>query len=272
MTHTRRHTTMRPSKESRKYDILLLGASGYTGQLTADHIAAHLPTNLKWGISSTSRAKLETLAGKLKKEHPDRVQPGKVILLLCCSGSNAHCPYNYVIRYRGSFLWWPRATSFCHRTSTSMHQHSVVCNSRRAGCESLRREWNWLCRLVSCGSASWPTTYLDKFRQPSSAAIPSLVYTWVRKYHQQAQGNEVAVSVWINLTCRVVDWQKKLKLIHACGALITPVDVACWIGTRAIDTRWSLKTKDITFRLDELEYVLHAYRSVALLALLALGF
>lgn len=72
---------MRPSKESRKYDILLLGASGYTGQLTADHIAAHLPTNLKWGISSTSRAKLETLAGKLKKEHPNRAQPGKTILL-----------------------------------------------------------------------------------------------------------------------------------------------------------------------------------------------
>lgn len=72
---------MPPSKESRKYDILLIGASGYTGLLTADHIAANLPTNLKWAISSTSRLKLETLAGKLKKDYPDRTQPGETLPL-----------------------------------------------------------------------------------------------------------------------------------------------------------------------------------------------
>jgi short subunit dehydrogenase-like uncharacterized protein len=61
----------------REYDIVLIGATGYTGALTAEHIVEHLPTNLKWAIAGRSQGKLETLAARLKKLNPDRVQPGK---------------------------------------------------------------------------------------------------------------------------------------------------------------------------------------------------
>ncbi|OTA52450.1 hypothetical protein K449DRAFT_457079 [Hypoxylon sp. EC38] len=64
-------------RKTRKYDILLLGATGYTGSLTAEHIVRHLPTSLKWAIAGRSRSKLETLARKLKDLDPDRLQPGK---------------------------------------------------------------------------------------------------------------------------------------------------------------------------------------------------
>jgi len=63
-------------RESRKYDIVLLGANGYTGALTAEHIVRHLPTNLRWALAGRSGTKLEALAGKLKSLNPDRLQPG----------------------------------------------------------------------------------------------------------------------------------------------------------------------------------------------------
>ncbi|KAI1817159.1 hypothetical protein GGS20DRAFT_575068 [Poronia punctata] len=62
-------------KTSRKYDILLLGATGYTGSLVAEHISANLPTNLRWAISGTSLTKLKRLAEKLRRGFVDRLQP-----------------------------------------------------------------------------------------------------------------------------------------------------------------------------------------------------
>ncbi|KAI2778010.1 Saccharopine dehydrogenase-domain-containing protein [Daldinia loculata] len=62
-------------RKSRKYDILLLGATGYTGLLTAEYIVRHLPVDLKWAIAGRSKSKLEGLSNKLKDLDPERVQP-----------------------------------------------------------------------------------------------------------------------------------------------------------------------------------------------------
>ncbi|KAI1463469.1 Saccharopine dehydrogenase-domain-containing protein [Daldinia caldariorum] len=62
-------------RQSRKYDILVLGATGYTGQLTAEHIVRHLPVDLKWAIAGRSKSKLEDLASKLRDLDPERLQP-----------------------------------------------------------------------------------------------------------------------------------------------------------------------------------------------------
>ncbi|KAM0815636.1 putative Saccharopine dehydrogenase-domain-containing protein [Seiridium cardinale] len=66
---------MAPKKQDRQYEIVLLGATGYTGSLVAEHIVQHLPTNLQWAIAGRSKQKLEHLAAKLAKLAPDRVQP-----------------------------------------------------------------------------------------------------------------------------------------------------------------------------------------------------
>lgn len=68
--------TVAERRKSRKYDILLLGATGYTGSLTAEYIARHLPTDLKWAIAGRSRSKLEALAKKLNAIDSKRSQPG----------------------------------------------------------------------------------------------------------------------------------------------------------------------------------------------------
>lgn len=62
---------------SRQYDIVVFGATGYTGKLTAEHIAKELPTDLKWAIAGRSASKLEALAKECKALNPDRIQPGK---------------------------------------------------------------------------------------------------------------------------------------------------------------------------------------------------
>ena len=63
-------------ESERPYDVVLLGATGYTGALTAEHIAEHLPTNLRWAVAGRSRNKLEKLAEDLKRINSDRGQPG----------------------------------------------------------------------------------------------------------------------------------------------------------------------------------------------------
>ena len=67
---------MTPGSERRKYDIVLVGATGYTGRLTAEYISRQLPSDIQWAISGRSRSKLDALAAKLKDSFPDRPQPG----------------------------------------------------------------------------------------------------------------------------------------------------------------------------------------------------
>jgi short subunit dehydrogenase-like uncharacterized protein len=64
------------SSSGRQYDIVLYGATGYTGKLTASHMATHLPTDIKWAISGRSESKLEAVAAICKGLNPDRLQPG----------------------------------------------------------------------------------------------------------------------------------------------------------------------------------------------------
>jgi short subunit dehydrogenase-like uncharacterized protein len=62
---------------SRQYELVLLGATGYTGKYTAEFIQQHLPTDLKWAIAGRNAQKLEGLAAELKQLNKDRVQPGR---------------------------------------------------------------------------------------------------------------------------------------------------------------------------------------------------
>lgn len=71
---------MAKPKNDREYDIVLIGATGYTGKLTAHHIARNLPTNLKWAIAGRTRTKLDALSDELKRISQDRLQPGMVSL------------------------------------------------------------------------------------------------------------------------------------------------------------------------------------------------
>ncbi|GAM42900.1 hypothetical protein TCE0_044r17284 [Talaromyces pinophilus] len=62
-------------KHGRQYDIVVLGATGYSGQLTAEHITVNLPSNLKWAVAGRSADKLKQLVSRCKDLNPHRVQP-----------------------------------------------------------------------------------------------------------------------------------------------------------------------------------------------------
>ena len=62
---------------AKEYELVLLGASGYTGTLCAEHIALHLPTNLRWAVAGRSSSKLESLKSDLMELNADRNQPSK---------------------------------------------------------------------------------------------------------------------------------------------------------------------------------------------------
>lgn len=56
---------MTSSTEDRTYDIVLVGATGFVGRLTAAHLRDHAPEGLRIAIAGRSRAKLDAVAAEL---------------------------------------------------------------------------------------------------------------------------------------------------------------------------------------------------------------
>jgi short subunit dehydrogenase-like uncharacterized protein len=55
----------RLNESDRAYDIVLFGATGFVGELTAEYLAAHAPEGLRWAIAGRSTEKLERLRERL---------------------------------------------------------------------------------------------------------------------------------------------------------------------------------------------------------------
>jgi saccharopine dehydrogenase (NAD+, L-glutamate forming) len=53
-------------RSDRDFDIVLFGATGFTGGLTADHLAAHAPAGLRWAIAGRNADKLESVRRRLE--------------------------------------------------------------------------------------------------------------------------------------------------------------------------------------------------------------
>jgi short subunit dehydrogenase-like uncharacterized protein len=59
----------------RPYDLVLFGATGFTGGLTADYLAANAPAAMKWALVGRSRSKLEAVAARLAAAAPQAPVP-----------------------------------------------------------------------------------------------------------------------------------------------------------------------------------------------------
>ena len=55
---------------ARSYDIVLFGATGFAGELTAEYLAAHGPEGLKWALAGRSPAKLTAVRERLARASP----------------------------------------------------------------------------------------------------------------------------------------------------------------------------------------------------------
>lgn len=56
--------------DDRPYDIVLFGATGFTGALTAEYLARHAPAQLRWALAGRNPAKLAAVRDRLVKIDP----------------------------------------------------------------------------------------------------------------------------------------------------------------------------------------------------------
>jgi short subunit dehydrogenase-like uncharacterized protein len=55
---------------------------GYTGLMTAEHIATHFPTDTKWAVAGRSVEKLQKVVAECKALKADRIQPGMLLRII----------------------------------------------------------------------------------------------------------------------------------------------------------------------------------------------
>lgn len=60
----------RQNGAERPYDVILFGATGFVGTLTAEYLAAHAPDGFRWAAAGRSRDKLEQLRVRLAAVNP----------------------------------------------------------------------------------------------------------------------------------------------------------------------------------------------------------
>ncbi|MEU8760503.1 saccharopine dehydrogenase NADP-binding domain-containing protein [Streptomyces sp. NPDC048659] len=61
---------METGAAGRPYDVVLFGATGFVGGLTAEYLAAHAPAGCRWALAGRSRARLAALRDRLAKRWP----------------------------------------------------------------------------------------------------------------------------------------------------------------------------------------------------------
>jgi short subunit dehydrogenase-like uncharacterized protein len=58
----------------REHEVVLFGATGFTGQLTAEYLASHAPSDLRWALAGRSERKLEAVRARLAEINPALAQ------------------------------------------------------------------------------------------------------------------------------------------------------------------------------------------------------
>ncbi|MDK1472047.1 saccharopine dehydrogenase NADP-binding domain-containing protein [Streptomyces sp. 549] len=69
---------------SRTHDLVLFGATGFTGRLTAEYLAAHAPADCRWALAGRSMEKLEDVRRRLAAIRPECAE----LPLLCVDASD----------------------------------------------------------------------------------------------------------------------------------------------------------------------------------------
>ncbi|MEU1008511.1 saccharopine dehydrogenase NADP-binding domain-containing protein, partial [Streptomyces sp. NPDC005890] len=63
----------RMSRTDRPYDLVLFGATGFVGTLTAHYLAEHAPRELRWAVAGRDERRLEELRANLPGGADDAV-------------------------------------------------------------------------------------------------------------------------------------------------------------------------------------------------------
>jgi short subunit dehydrogenase-like uncharacterized protein len=64
---------------ARQYDVVLCGATGFTGGLTAEYLAANGPSEMRWALAGRNRSKLDAVAARLAGQAPNAPKPDVLV-------------------------------------------------------------------------------------------------------------------------------------------------------------------------------------------------
>ncbi|TYL46297.1 saccharopine dehydrogenase [Nocardioides sp. BGMRC 2183] len=78
-----------PSAAERSHDIVLFGATGFTGGLVADYLAEHAPDGLRWALAGRNPGKLERVRAGLADAHPEKPSLADLPLLVADASDEA---------------------------------------------------------------------------------------------------------------------------------------------------------------------------------------
>jgi short subunit dehydrogenase-like uncharacterized protein len=67
------------TSSAREFDLVLFGATGFTGRLVADHLAAHARRDLRLALAGRRVEALQALRQRLIAAHPERAEIGVVV-------------------------------------------------------------------------------------------------------------------------------------------------------------------------------------------------
>jgi len=70
-----KETPSRQRNAGRDFDIVVFGATGFTGSLVVNYLSGHLPAEARWAIAAQTRADLETAAERLRRAAPKAAPP-----------------------------------------------------------------------------------------------------------------------------------------------------------------------------------------------------
>lgn len=67
--------------QDREFDLVLFGATGFTGSIAAIYVTENAPTDLRWAIAGRSEQKLRKLKNELDSRNSDRSDVGSSDIL-----------------------------------------------------------------------------------------------------------------------------------------------------------------------------------------------
>ncbi|MFI1798796.1 saccharopine dehydrogenase family protein [Streptomyces sp. NPDC020379] len=77
----------RQTDPQRPYDVVLFGATGFVGELTAEYLLAHAPLGCRWAMAGRDRRKLERLRDRLAALDPARAAEVALVTADASDGS-----------------------------------------------------------------------------------------------------------------------------------------------------------------------------------------
>lgn len=164
---------------AREHDVVLYGATGFTGRLAARYLAAHAPADLRWAVAGRDPGKLQALTRELEAAGPSRPS--------ACLRAEAGDPASLRAMVEGARVVASTAGPFARWSDPVVD----ACVAARTDYADITGETPWVRRLVDRHHARAAADGTRIVPLCGFDSVPSdlgawMVVDWLRREWQQA--------------------------------------------------------------------------------------